>query len=99
MDAPNQEGLDLFEEATSALFKLEQYLRKREGADVNAPMFRMRRGIHFFLNQYMANRQICNSATVEEMMATNRIAELERYLANAEKREEALKESIRKLVK
>lgn len=73
MDNPNQEGLDLFEKATSAVFELEQFLRKREQTnDACRPLYRMRIGIHEMLNHYMANRTVCDRSTIHEMILGRR---------------------------
>lgn len=73
MDAPNQDGLDLFEKASSAVFELEQFLRKREATnDACRPLYRMRIGLSEMMNHYMANRTVCDKSTVHELVIGRR---------------------------
>jgi hypothetical protein len=69
MDNPNQQGVDLFEKASNAVFELEQFLRKREQTnDACRPLYRMRIGLHEMFNHYMANRTVCDRETIYEML-------------------------------
>lgn len=73
MDNPNQDGLDLFEKATTAMFELEQFLRRREKTnDACRPLYRMRIGLHEMMNHYMANRTVCDRETNHEMTIRGR---------------------------
>ncbi len=57
---PNQKTLDLLNDANQAIFKAEQAIRKAEGAEVNMPMYNMRIQLQQIINQYMANKPVCD---------------------------------------
>ncbi len=66
---PNQETLDLFYEATKAIFAVEQQLRKEEGmgeGEANEPIYRIRLEWMELQNRYMANLPICEYRTTFE---------------------------------
>lgn len=61
---PDQDGLDIFHNASQAIFQLERFLRRRElNSKMCLPLYRMRQGIAQLQDHYMANRTVCDKRT------------------------------------
>lgn len=65
---PNQQTLDLLEEAKKAIFKAERAIAAEEGERVNRPMYLMRIDLAEVTRVYMANQSVCNHQLVRDLM-------------------------------